>query len=232
MYLLLSPLSVAPRLFTLVSSMKKSLKTAGFFSIGASLFILAAELVLRQFPVILPTSLSPGIDVGRAAMHEANSSFVYSRDWDFLLARRGQIGPHGFHGVCALAKKGNKGIFILGDSFTEGLMLSPEKSLGGKMQAALPDERVCAAGMSGASASEYLSQLDELTRLGDGRLVLVVLNRPDFLESFAGREGLAKFDLSEEVRNPKLIGGNYQRPDYLTRMYFSSFFRYVYYNLD
>jgi hypothetical protein len=189
-------------------------RSALFFGAALAL-LLVIEGVLRLLPVAYPSALTAGFGVGgRAAMHQPGAAFVYSRDWDLFLARRGRIGPYGFHGVCEPTPDAKTGVFIAGDSYTEAIMLEPERSIGGRLKRARPELHVCAAGMSGANASEFLSQFDEMNRLGKAAHWVVVLNRYDLLESYSGRAGLARFP-ENDTDARELVGDAFERPGWL-----------------
>jgi hypothetical protein len=212
--------------------MKSMVKNIFFIFVGVFLFLAIAEIVMRFLPVMSPTHLTAGIGHAEAAKHAPGSEFVQSRDWDFLLARQGQINDFGLHGHCQLSTQAKTGIWIAGDSYTEAIMLEPNQSIGAKLQQFLPGFLVCAAGMSGASAAEYLSQLDDLHKIGQAATWVVVINQPDFLESYEGRDGLARFPINTQKETRELIGDAYKRPALLERFFVSALFRYSYYNLN
>jgi hypothetical protein len=205
-------------------------KKALWMTAGASSVLIGLEVALSFLLVSQPTDLSPGFGAGEAALHKPNQTFVYSRDWDLYLGRKSKINKFGFHGHCVPRSGSSNNIFIMGDSYTEAIMLSPEKSLGQQMADLIPSFGVCAAGMSGASASEYLSQLDHLSKRWEANILVFSINRADFIESFNSRDGMAKFTTADN--NVNLIGASFQRPKIIREMYASSLFRYVYYNLD
>ena len=207
-----------------------AIRSAAKLFFGFILILIPIELVLRFLPVMYPTELTAGIGVGEAAKHQPGSKFVYSRDWDLLNWRTGSIGPEGFHGHCRLPSDSQASIHITGDSYTEAIMLEPADSLGNQLQLKMPDEAVCAAGMSGAAASEFLSQRDELFRLSKAHTWVIVLSRSDFIESFSGRDGLARF--STMANSSELVGRSYAPPRALDTLFASALFRYVNYNLN
>jgi len=210
--------------------MINSFKKLSCMIVGSATVLVTLEILLSFFQVSYPTDLSPGFGAGEAALHKPGQAFTYSRDWDFHLSRHGKINEHGFHGHCEPKSGSTDNIFIMGDSYTEALMLPPERSLGKKVAEAMPNLGLCAAGMSGAPASEYLSQLDHLSKKWQASTLVFAINRTDFLESFDPREGIAKFTTEENAES--LAGGSFQRVSFIAKMYTSSAFRYIYYNLD
>jgi hypothetical protein len=210
----------------------KTIKSIFLILSGSLITLLIIEIILRFMPVMNPTDLTAGIGHGEAAKHAPGSRFVQSRDWDFVLARKGQINANGFHGHCKLSTDLQAGIFMVGDSYTEAIMLEPEQSIGAKLQQQFPSSSVCAAGMSGASAAEYLSQLDDLQKSGKAATWVLIVNQPDFLESYEGRDGLARFPNNIQSENKELIGSSYKRPALLQKFFVSALFRYIYYNLN
>lgn len=212
--------------------MKNFLRAGGLFILGVAGTLLLLEAVLRMLPVNYPTAQTEGFGVGRAAMHVPGSKFTYSRDWDLHLARTGRIGPQGFHGMCETTRTREQGVFITGDSYTEAIMLAPEQSVGAQLHALRPDLRVCAAGISGAGAAEFLAQYDELSRLGAAKTWVLLLNRFDFMEGFSVRDGMAAFPPEDQPSDKELVGRSYRRPALLEKSFVSALARYLYYNLD
>jgi len=164
------------------------------FIIGAFGFLLVMEAVLRVLPVPQGLELIDGYGSDHLLRYRPGEAIVYSRDWDFLYARRGHVNPYGYHGFCnPSVKPGQHRLWVVGDSYAEALMVDEAFTIAGRLQQTSPELSVCTAGISGAPGSEYLAMLDEVDASAHGDTWVILLNTADIPESAGGREGFHYF---------------------------------------
>ena len=198
--------------------------------IGALLMLSLLELVLRFLPVNTGPQQVDGGGADTVENYRPNSEFTWSRDWDFLYARHGTVNQLGYPGVCSLSNDAEHGAWVFGDSFVETVMTEPGQTFSGQVAAAQPEMKVCALGMSGASAPEYLAMLDFVSQRGKARHWIIVLTEGDFAEAYTARAGLHYFARSADGRL-SLAGDKYHRGWAVKVLASSRLLQYLNYNL-
>jgi hypothetical protein len=200
------------------------------FIIGAVGFLLLMEAVLRLLPVPQGLELVDGYGSPHLLRYRPGEAIVYSRDWDFLYARRGRVNPYGYHGFCnPSAKPGQHRLWVVGDSYAEALMVDEAFTIAGRLQQARPDLSVCTAGISGAPGSEYLAMLDEVGASAQGDTWVILLNTADIPESAGGREGFHYFSATQDA---EFTGQRRTESRSLAWARHSAAFRFVNYSLN
>lgn len=197
---------------------------------GALGLLLLAELGLRLLPV--PQGLEPqyGFGTDRPLSYEPGRELTYSRDWDFLYARRGRANAQGYHGHCNVDTVPKQpAVWVVGDSFAEALMLDQSEATAARLQQLRPQWSVCNLGMSGAPASEYLAMLDAVHERQPARAWVLLMNALDIAESRDGPPGFHYFGAGD---GDGLVGRPRPAPSKIARIIdHSALLRYLRYNL-
>jgi hypothetical protein len=126
--------------------------------ITVALCLLVAEVVLRFLPVssgmrtVAVTAQSPVFHF------TPNRNFVFSRDWDMVLANHGRVNNAGFVNGQDYRKDDELPLLaVIGDSMIEAAMVPYRDTLQGRLASALAGKlRVYSFGTSGAPLSQYL----------------------------------------------------------------------------
>lgn len=164
------------------------------FIAGVLGLLLLTELGLRLLPV--PQGLEPkyGFGTDRPLSFEPGHALVYSRDWDFLYAQSGRANAQGYHGYCKPAAQAKQAaVWVVGDSFSEALMLDQNEATAARLQQLRPQWSVCNLGLSAAPASEYLVMLDAVRDRTPARAWVLLMNALDIAESRDGPAGFHYF---------------------------------------
>src|SRR6266508_674657 len=153
--------------------------------ITVAICLLIAEVVLRFLPVasgmrtVAVTAQSPVFHF------TPNRDFVYSRDWDMVLANRGHVNNAGFVNDQDYRKEDALPLLaVVGDSMIEAAMVQYPDTLQGRLATALEGKlRVYSFASSGAPLSQYLIWARHAVREYGAQALLINVVSNDFDES-------------------------------------------------
>jgi len=122
------------------------------------LCLLIAEVVLRFLPVSSGMRTLPVTAQSPVFHFTPNRDFVFSRDWDMVLASRGHVNNAGFVNDQDYQKDDRLPLLaVVGDSMIEAAMLPYRDTVHGRLAKALAGRlRVYSFAASGAPLSQYL----------------------------------------------------------------------------
>jgi hypothetical protein len=127
-------------------------------TVAVAVCLLAAEVALRFLPVassMHTLAVTPQSPVFRFT---PNRDFVYSREWDFVLANRGHVNNAGFVNDQDYLKDSPLPLLgVVGDSMIEAAMVPYADTLQGRLAKAVEGKaRVYSFAAAGAPLSQYL----------------------------------------------------------------------------
>ena len=120
--------------------------------------LLFAEAVLRFLPVASGMRTVPVTAQNPVFHFTPNREFLFSRDWDMVLARRGRVNNAGFVNDQDYHKDDELPLLaVVGDSMIEAAMLTHRDTLQGRLAKSLAGTlRVYSFAPAGAPLSQYL----------------------------------------------------------------------------
>ena len=198
--------------------------------------LLRAEMVLRFLPVassLRTLSVTPQSPVFRVT---PNRNFVFSREWDFVLANRGRVNNAGFINDQDYRQDDPLPLLaVVGDSMIEALMVPYPNTLQGRMAKALEGRaRVYSFAASGAPLSQYLIWARHAVQDYGAKALVINVVGNDFDEShaaYATRPGFWHY-VPDASQHLSLRLFEY-RPSLLGRVVVSSALgRYLIFNLQ
>ena len=154
-------------------------------AITVAICVVVAEVVLRFLPVASSLYTVPVTAQSPVFHFTPNRDFVYSRDWDMVLANRGHVNNAGFVNDQHYQKDGSLPMLaVVGDSMIEAAMVPYRDTLHGRLATALAGKlRVYSFATAGAPLSQYLIWARHAVReYGAEALVINVVGN-DFHES-------------------------------------------------
>jgi hypothetical protein len=155
--------------------------------IAVGFCLLLAEVALRFLPVasgmrtVAVTAESPVFHF------TPNRSFVYSRDWDMVLANRGWVNNAGFVNDQDYHIEDDLPLLaVIGDSMIEAAMVPYRETLHGHLAATNAGKlRVYSFAASGAPLSQYLIWARHAVRQYGARALIITVVSNDYDESHA-----------------------------------------------
>ena len=155
--------------------------------VAIAVCLLAAEVVLRFLPVassLRTLAVTPQSPVFRFT---PNRDFVYSREWDFVLANRGRVNNAGFVNDQDYRKDGPLPLLaVVGDSMIEAAMVPYPDTLQGRLAKALDGKaRVYSFAAAGAPLSQYLIWARHAVQDYGAKALIINVVGNDFDESHA-----------------------------------------------
>lgn len=181
--------------------------------------LLAAEVVLRFLPVassLRTLAVTPQSPVFRFT---PNRDFVYSREWDFVLANRGRVNNAGFVNDQDYHKDDTLPLLaVVGDSMIEAAMVPYPGTLQGRLAKALDGKaRVYSFAAAGAPLSQYLIWARYAVQDYGAKALIINVVGNDFDESHAAYGSYPGFwhyvpDANQQLRlrlfeyRPSLLG--------------------------
>jgi hypothetical protein len=120
--------------------------------------LLGAEVALRFLPVASSLHTLPVTSQSPVMRFTPNRDFVYSREWDFVLANRGHVNNAGFINDQDYVQDSPLPLLaVVGDSMIEAAMVPYRDTLHGRLAKALDGKaRVYSFAAAGAPLSQYL----------------------------------------------------------------------------
>ena len=155
--------------------------------IAVAVCLLGAEVALRFLPVassLRTLAVTPQSPVFRFT---PNRDFVYSREWDFVLANRGHVNNAGFVNDQDYRKDDLLPLLaVVGDSMIEAAMVPYPDTLQGRLAKALDGKaRVYSFAAAGAPLSQYLIWARHAVQDYGAKALIINVVGNDFDESHA-----------------------------------------------
>jgi hypothetical protein len=155
--------------------------------VAITVCLVAAEVVLRFLPVassLRTLAVTPQSPVFRFT---PNRDFVYSRDWDFMLANRGRVNNAGFVNDQDYRQDDPRPLLaVVGDSMIEAAMVAYPDTLQGRLAKALDGKaRVYSFAAAGAPLSQYLIWARYAVQDYGAKALIINVVGNDFDESHA-----------------------------------------------
>jgi lysophospholipase L1-like esterase len=148
--------------------------------------LLAAEIVLRFFPVSTGLRSMPVTAADPVLRFTPNRPFTNSLGWTMHNVVHGRVNNAGFVNDQDYVREGPPLIAVIGDSFIEAQMVPYAQSLQGRLAAALKDKlRVYSFAGSGAPLSQYLIWAGYAVKEYGARAVVINVVGNDFDESLS-----------------------------------------------
>ena len=149
--------------------------------------LLLAEMALRFLPVASGMRTLPVTAEHPVLRFTPNRDFVFSRDWDMVLANRGRVNNAGFVNDQEYHKDEKLPLLaIIGDSMIEAAMLPYRDTLHGRLADALAGRsRVYSFAGAGAPLSQYLIWARHAVREYGARALVISVISNDYDESHA-----------------------------------------------
>lgn len=146
-----------------------------------------AEIVLHFLPVASSLYTVPVTAQNPVFHFTPNRDFVYSRDWDMVLANRGHVNNAGFVNDQDYHKDGTLPLIaVVGDSMIEAAMVPYRDTLQGRLATALAGKRrVYSFATAGASLSQYLIWARHAVREYGAQALVINVVANDYDESHA-----------------------------------------------
>ena len=154
-----------------------------------------AEVTLRFLPVASAMYTRPVTAENRVFHFGPNRDFVYSRDWDMVLANRGHVNNAGFVNDQDYQKSGSLPLLaVVGDSMIEAAMVPHQDTLQGRLSVALAGKlRVYSFAASGAPLSQYLIWAQHAVREYGAQALVITVVSNDFDESHSAYQATPGF---------------------------------------
>lgn len=208
------------------------------FCISLFFCLVAAEGILRFFPVE-DSPFTESVTLQAPLAHAPpNSSYRFSKGWSFENAQTGRYNNIGFRSNFDYNKNANRPLLgVIGDSYIEAKMMPFEQTIQGRLHQVLSPKGmdVYNFALSGAPLSQYLAWADyaKNTYQPDALIISVVSN--DFDESlydYRLRDGFYHFRNNENTDTLDWQLSPYE-PSFLRRLALnSSFMRYLVFHLN
>ena len=154
-------------------------------AITVAICVVVAEVVLRFLPVASSLYTVPVTAQSPVFHFTPNRDFVYSRDWDMVLAHRGHVNNAGFVNDQDYQKDGSLPMLaVVGDSMIEAAMVPYRDTLQGRLATALAGKlRVYSFATAGAPLSQYLIWARHAVREYGAQALVISVVGNDFDES-------------------------------------------------
>jgi hypothetical protein len=155
--------------------------------ITIGIFLLTAEVVLRFLPVASGMRTVPVTKQSPVFHFTPNRDFLFSRDWDMVLANRGRVNNAGFVNDQNYSRDDDLPLLaVVGDSMIEAAMIRYPDTLQGRLATALAGKgRVYSFAASGAPLSQYLIWARHAVRQYGAQALLINVVGNDFDESLS-----------------------------------------------
>jgi len=143
------------------------------------------EIVLRFVPVAWAPPVQPTTADDPIQRYAPNTSFTWSLGWNFNVVNQGRINAQGYvadfdYDTTATTPL----VAIVGDSFIEALQIPFDKTLVGRLQAALGNRgRAYAFAQSGSPLSQYVAYVQHASTTYHPQKIVVAVVGNDFDES-------------------------------------------------
>jgi hypothetical protein len=149
------------------------------------LCLAVAEFTLHFMPVASGMRTLPVTAENPIFRFTPNRDFVYSRDWDMVLANRGHVNNAGFVNDQDYQKEGELPLLaVVGDSMIEAAMLPYNTTLQARLAAQLAGKkRVYSFAAAGAPLSQYLVWARHAVRDYGAQALLINVISNDFDQS-------------------------------------------------
>lgn len=159
-------------------------------SISIAAFCIAAEVALQFTPVASGMRTMPVTLQEPVSHFTPNRDFVYSRDWDMVLANRGHVNNAGFVNDQDYRKDGGSPLLaVVGDSMIEAAMVPYRDTLHGRLAKLLDGKlRVYSFAAAGAPLSQYLIWARHAVREYGAQALIINVVSNDFDESHASHK--------------------------------------------
>ena len=154
-------------------------------AITVAICVVVAEVVLRFLPVASSLYTVPVTAQNPVFHFTPNRDFVYSRDWDMVLAHRGHVNNAGFVNDQDYQKDGSLPMLaVVGDFMIEAAMVPYRDTLQGRLATALAGKwRVYSFATAGAPLSQYLIWARHAAREYGAQALVISVVGNDFDES-------------------------------------------------
>jgi hypothetical protein len=154
-------------------------------AITVAICVVVAEVVLRFLPVASSLYTVPVTAQSPVFHFTPNRDFVYSRDWDMVLAHRGHVNNAGFVNDQDYQKDGSLPMLaVVGDSMIEAAMVPYRDTLQGRLATVLAGKlRVYSFATAGAPLSQYLIWARHAVREYGAQALVISVVGNDFDES-------------------------------------------------
>ena len=181
--------------------------------------LVAAEVVLRFLPVASSLHTLAVTQQSPVFRFTPNRDFVYSREWDFVLANRGRVNNAGFVNDQDYRKDDPLPLLaVVGDSMIEAAVVAYPGTLQGRLDKALDGKtRVYSFAAAGAPLSQYLIWARHAVQDYGAKALIINVVGNDFDEShsaYATQPGFWHYvpDANQQLRlrlfeyRPSLLG--------------------------
>jgi hypothetical protein len=154
-------------------------------AISVAICLALAEIALRFLPVASTLYTVPVTTQNPVFHFTPNRDFIYSRDWDMVLANRGHVNNAGFVNDQDYQKDGSLPLLaVVGDSMIEAAMVPYGDTLHGRLATGLAGKlRVYSFATAGAPLSQYLIWARHAVREYGARALVINVVGNDFDES-------------------------------------------------
>ena len=181
--------------------------------------LVAAEVVLRSLPVASSLHTLAVTQQSPVFRFAPNRDFVYSREWDFVLANRGRVNNAGFVNDQDYRKDDPLPLLaVVGDSMIEAAVVAYPGTLQGRLAKALDGKtRVYSFAAAGAPLSQYLIWARHAVQDYGAKALIINVVGNDFDESHSAYATYPGFwhyvpDANQQLRlrlfeyRPSLLG--------------------------
>jgi hypothetical protein len=156
----------------------------GLTTVGLTVFfcLLAAEIVLRFFPVHTMFGPLPVTPQDPVFHYAPNRTFIYSHGWNFDIVNHGRINNYGWVNDQDYRKDDPTPLLaVVGDSFVQASAVPYRETMQGRLAQALAGKmRVYSFGTDGAPLSQYLIFAQYAVREFGAREVIINVVGNDF----------------------------------------------------
>lgn len=174
------------------------LRNLVLYGFGALLTLLATEVLMRALPVNIGLSNQAVTDQNPVMRSTADTSFTYSKDWNFRLLNRGRTNNYGFFSQQDY-KSDRPSIALIGDSFVQAAAVPADHHLSALLMQKLPQPAIPAYdfGWPGASMADYLTMARWVQSRFQPKAMVFVMVEKDLDESMVKIPGGNQILLSE-----------------------------------
>ena len=216
--------------------MRQSLFAVISIALGVAVPLVTAELVLRFFPVSTGLGSQPVDAENPVFRFTPDSTYVWSKGWDFSIVNRGRINNAGFVNDRDYRTDASTPLLaIIGDSYVEAAMVPYPETLQGRLARIVEGQgRVYSFAASGAPLSQYLiwAQHARDQYRPDAMVFVIVAN--DFDESLlAYKQGPGFHHYHEGTDGTlRLVRVDYTPSPLRQALRLSALVRYAFFNLE
>jgi hypothetical protein len=214
---------------------KQALQAAATVMVSLVLCLGIIELALRFMPVASGQRTMPVTANDPVFHYRPNHEFLFSRDWDMVLANRGRTNNAGFVNDQDYQREGLPMLAVVGDSYIEAAMVPFPDTVEGRLAQTLANRmRVYSFAASGAPLSQYLIwAAHAVDRYGATAVVINVVGN-DFdesLEEYNDRPGFSRY-VRDEHGELQLRRFEYRPGIWRDMVASSALARYLFFNLN